>query len=316
MPGSARIALLAACFFWAISFIATKVALDSAPPLTVVALRLAISALCFGGWLALARVPRGGTGVAALLRQPRVLGSAFVLSLLGTGLHYGTQTLGLARTSAANASLYAVTAPITIAILGAILLRERLSTGKVLGIGMALLGVLLVMGPEDVLAFRLADHMIGDLLVLSSIAMWGLFTVFGKKMTDELGALRLTALVTIIGALWMAPIGLIECAVQGFDPRAITLIGWGAIAFLGVLCSFLATLLYFFALERSESQKVGVYLYTLPPQTALFSALFLGERLAWHFFAGSVLILAGVAITDRGLALFRRRQSPGSGRSG
>ncbi|MCD4749976.1 MAG: DMT family transporter, partial [Thermoanaerobaculales bacterium] len=177
MPTAARFAVLAACFLWAVSFIATKIALETTPPLLVVSLRLVISALCFAVWLGLERSPDRP-------RPDRLILRLFGLSLLGTGLHYGLQTLGLQYTTASNASLYAVTGPITIALFGAAFLGERLGPAKVVGIAVALIGVLVVMGLEDIAAFDWRGHLLGDLLVLISIAMWGLFTVFGKKLTD------------------------------------------------------------------------------------------------------------------------------------
>jgi drug/metabolite transporter (DMT)-like permease len=129
--------------------------------------------------------------------------------------------------------------------------------------------------------------------------MWGFFTVLGKKLTDELGALRLTSLVTLLGAAYMLPLGWIELELTGRSLSDIAPLGWMAIAFLGVGCCFLAVLLYFVALEHSESQKVGVYLYTIPPMTALVAALFLGETLSWNLLLGSLLVYAGVYLTER-----------------
>src|SRR5512137_1143098 len=116
MPIKACSALLLACVLWAVSFIATKKALESTPPLTVVALRLIVSAVCFAAWLA---VTRRKLPLAAMRASA---GRLILLSLCGGGLHYGLQTVGLQYTSASNGSLYAVTAPITIAILGVLFL--------------------------------------------------------------------------------------------------------------------------------------------------------------------------------------------------
>ena len=292
MPTAARFAVLAACFLWAVSFIATKIALETTPPLLVVSLRLVISALCFAVWLGLERSPDRP-------RPDRLILRLFGLSLLGTGLHYGLQTLGLQYTTASNASLYAVTGPITIALFGAAFLGERLGPAKVVGIAVALIGVLVVMGLEDIAAFDWRGHLLGDLLVLISIAMWGLFTVFGKKLTDAVGALRVTALVTVLGAVWMAPVGWVEMRLADFALGGISAPAWLAIAFLGVGCSFGATLLYFIALEKTEAQKVGVYLYTIPPMTAVVAWLTLDERLGAAFVVGSALVFAGVAMTER-----------------
>ena len=299
MPSGARIALLTACALWAVSFVATKVALEAAPPMVVVSLRLLISAACFLPWLlAVGRGRTDGTpwGIGGARGWLRI----FSLSLLGTGLHYGLQTVGLQYTTASRASLYAVTAPITILLLSAVFLGERITRRKALGVTLAVAGVLVVMGIDTLTALQLDAYVIGDLLVLVSIVMWGLFTVFGKRATDQLGALRVTALVTVIGALWMAPIGWIEMRRTGFSLARMQLDSWLAVAFLGVGCSFLATFLYFVALERTESQKVGVYLYTIPPMTAVIAALYLGEVISVDLVIGAILVIAGVALTERG----------------
>ena len=77
----------------------------------------------------------------------------------------------------------------------------RITARKALGVGVAVAGVLVVLGPGTLTTLELDAHVKGDLLVLVSIAMWGLFTVLGKKATDELGALKFIAWVTLIGAL-------------------------------------------------------------------------------------------------------------------
>ena len=293
IPVSAKLALVAACFFWAASFIATKTALDNIPPLTLVTLRLVISSLCFLVWLLVMKrkIPFGGS---AWFRR------LFLLSLFGTGLHYGIQTVGIQYTTASNASLYAVTGPISITIIAALFLGERITLKKAVGIGCAMVGVLMVMGFDTLLAFELKGHLVGDLLVLASISMWGIFTVLGKGMIRQMSAIDLTAMVTFMGTLYMIPIGWFESHQQSFSLAAIPLDAWAAVAFLGITCSFLATLLYFFALERAESQKVGVYLYTIPPMTYIIAALYLKETIGINLILGSLVVLAGVYMTEKG----------------
>ena len=203
MRTSTRFALLAACFLWAISFVATKIALESVPPLTVVSLRLLIASACFLPILLAGGRWRKITDRGVLLRL-------FGLSLFGAGLHYGFQTVGLQTTNASNASVYVATGPITILLLAVVFLGEKLTARKLLGIAIAVAGVLVVMGPETLAGFELEGSLVGDLLVFASIVMWGCFTVFGKKITDALGALTVTATVTLIGAAWMAPVGWLE----------------------------------------------------------------------------------------------------------
>lgn len=224
----------------------------------------------------------------------------FYLSMFGTTLHYGSQTMGLEFTSASNASLYAVTGPLTITLIAAIWLKERMTLQKSVGILCALLGVLVVMGLEVLRNFEITHFFRGDGLVILSIFMWGLFTVFGKDLTRKMGGLALTAWVTFIGTICMIPIAVVEIKNPNFILSSVPSEAWWSIAFLGVTCSFLATLLYFLALERIESQKVGVFLYTIPPMTYLFAGLFLGEQMTLQLGLGSVLVFAGVYLTEKG----------------
>ncbi len=293
MTASTRLALLGACFLWAISFVATKIALEVVPPLTVVSLRLLIASVCFlpvlatgGRWRTIAKGP--------------TLAKLFGLSLFGAGLHYGFQTVGLQTTNASNASVYVATGPITILLLAVFFLGEKLNARKLAGIAIAIAGVVVVMGPETLMGFKLEGSLVGDLLVLASIVMWGCFTVFGKKITDQLGALTVTAAVTLIGATWMAPVGWLDMQRTGFTLAEVTPTAWAAVAYLGGACNFLAVLLYFTALQRTESQKVGVYLYAIPPMTAVAAALVLSEPITLGLVAGTVLVIAGVALTERG----------------
>lgn len=290
---ASKIALLVACFFWAVSFIATKVALETVPALTVVSLRLIISALCFLIWLAIRR-PRLKLG------RPAWLGKLFVLSLFGTGLHYGFQTIGIGMTTASNASIYAATGPVLITIISALFLSERITGKKAVGIVIALSGVLMVMGIDKLLTFELKGHLLGDLLVFASIMMWAVFTVMGKGMTQRISALDITTVVTVMGAIYMAPPGIMALNQAQVSLSTIPLKAWAAMVFLGVTCSFLATLLYFYALEKTESQKVGVYLYTIPPMTVFFASLYLKETIGLNLIIGTLAVLIGVYLTERG----------------
>jgi drug/metabolite transporter (DMT)-like permease len=293
VTAATRVALLGACALWAVSFVATKIALQVAPPLTVVSLRLLVASACFLPLLVLTGRWRRIDG------RPDVLRLAG-LSLFGAGLHYGFQTVGLQTTNASNASVYVATGPITILLLAVVFLGERLTGPKVVGITIAVVGVLVVMGPDTIARLELSGGLAGDLLVIGSIVMWGCFTVLGKKVTDRLGALTVTAAVTLIGAAWMAPVGWLEVQRTGFDLANVSPTAWAAVTYLGAGCNFLAVLLYFTALQRTESQKVGVYLYSIPPMTAVAAAAVLDEPITFGLVLGTVLVIAGVALTERG----------------
>lgn len=293
MNVKAKSALLTACLFWAASFIATKIALSSIPPITIVSLRLIISAICFILWIYIK-----GEKFDLFTRSNII--QLLLLSIFGTGLHYGIQTIGLQFTSASKGGVYAVTAPITILIIAALFLKERITLRKGVGVMIALLGVIIVMGFDTILDFDLKGNLLGDLLVLISIVMWGIFTVMGKSVTSKMSALKMTAAITIIGAVYMVPAGIYEMYSTSFPLRSINGAAWLSVLFLGITCSFLATLLYVYALSLSESQKVGVYLYTIPPMTQVIAFLVLNEAVGISLLAGSAIVISGLYLTEKG----------------
>ncbi|MBN2382855.1 DMT family transporter [bacterium] len=287
--------IMIACFFWAISFIATKIATATVPPLAIVLLRLLISSLCFWLWFRFKRYQVFAVGIPGF----SLFIVLFLISLFGSSLHYSVQTFGIMTTSASNASLFAVTAPLFITIISVLFLGERITPLKFTGIVLAMSGVLMVMHGDTTISTGSDGQIQGDLLVLASLLMWAIFTVMSKSVISRFGALRLTALITYIGAITMVPPAIIEASQLDFDYTTIPVQAWLAISFLGVTCSFLATLLYMAALETTESQKVGVYLYTVPIITYFFAAIFLGEHIHVFLIAGSVLVIGGVALTER-----------------
>ncbi len=289
----AKSALLTACLFWAASFIATKIALASVPPITVVSLRLIVSAICFVAWMYI----KGEN--FSIFNRSNLLQLA-LLSIFGTGLHYSIQTIGLQFTTASKGGVYAVTGPITILIIAAVFLKEKVTLRKGVGVGIALLGVIIVMGFDTIIDFDLKGNLLGDLLVLISIVMWGIFTVMGKSVTSKMSALKMTAAITIIGSVYMIPAAIVELNITGFDVSSIRNDAWLSILFLGITCSFLATLLYVYALSLSESQKVGVYLYTIPLMTQIIAFLVLKESIGISLLAGSFIVISGLYLTEKG----------------
>jgi drug/metabolite transporter (DMT)-like permease len=117
-------------------------------------------------------------------------------------------------------------------------------------------------------------------------------------MASAHGALPVLGGATILGAAWMAPAAAAELALRGASLADVPWRAWAAISFLGVGCSFLATLLWFRALETTGAQEVGVWLYTIPPMTITAAGVFLHEPVGWGLVGGAALVLAGVRLTE------------------
>lgn len=276
--------------------------------MTVVMTRLLISSFCFWLFLRFSKDRQPWSGRLIELIPPKI----WLLSLAGCSLHYWTQTLGLSMTTPDRASIYAATGPIVILLIGRAFLGERLGRRKILGILLAMAGALVVSMPELLIpsSSQLVTSaalqpgrpdfqmILGDLLVLLSIALWACFTVGGKSLSRTIPAHILTARMTYAGTLTVIPIALLESGGSLSHLWNLPAQVWGALAFLGIGCSFGATLLYMKALKNLEAGQVGAFLYTVPPMTCLLTWLQGGMPPQTGVIIGGLTVLAGVWLSE------------------
>lgn len=276
---------------WGASFVATKHALEQVSPATVVCLRFAMGVVILGA----AVLARGQwAGIAA-----PDLGWFALLGFLGVAFHQWLQSNGLVTARATTSAWIVTTTPVFVALLGRVMLRERLGGMRMLGIVVAAVGVLVVVSrgdPSIILSFgRLGAP--GDALILASSANWAVFTVLSRRMLDRHPAARMMFWVMVLG--WIPTCGWFSAAGGPTEIARLDGGGWLAVAFLGVCCSGLAYIFWYDALRRIPAARVSACLY-LEPLVAMALAWYLGqERPGIVSLLGGALIVGGVWIVNR-----------------
>jgi drug/metabolite transporter (DMT)-like permease len=186
-----------------------------------------------------------------------------------------------------------------IAVLGWMVLNERLGWGTALGIALAAAGVLLVVSRGD-LGSLTNGHFgtRGDFLILISSPNWAIFSVISRKGLKKYPATQMMLYVMALGWLFTTPFFF---AGNDFgEISRFTFAGWMSIVFLGVFCSGLAYIFWYDALKSITASQVGVFLYLEPLVAVVVAALLLGEKILATSLAGGALILLGVWIVNRG----------------
>lgn len=281
----AILAVLFAVVVWGASFIATKIAVGEAAPLTVVWLRFGMGVAVMGA-VVLARrqlsLPAKGD-----------LAYFALLGFLGIAFHQWLQSNGLVTSQASTTSWIIASTPVFMALLGWMVLGERVGSLAALGIGVAALGVLVVATRGDLsslAAGRLGAP--GDWLILASAPNWAVFSVLSRRGLRRYPSAGMMFWVMTFG--WLLA-GLLFLAGPGIaDVSRLSARGWMAVIFLGVFCSGLAYVFWYDALSRLPSSQVGTFLYIEPLVTVAIAAAMLGEKLTLPTLAGGVAILIGV----------------------
>jgi drug/metabolite transporter (DMT)-like permease len=286
----AMLEALGAVLVWGASFIATKVALRDVSPITVVWLRFTMGVAMLG---TAAAFKKQFTPLPA-----RELGYFALLGFLGITFHQWLQSNGLVTAQATTTAWIITTTPIFIALLGWLVLKERLGWLAAAGIALAMLGVLLVVSRGQWSAVAAGRFWTtGDVLVFISAPNWAVFSVLSRRGLREHPATQM--MFYVMGFGWLFTTALFAAQGAWAEVARLSLPGWLGVAFLGIFCSGLAYIFWYDALQRLPASRVGVFLYLEPLVAVVVAALVLGEAVLPAVLIGGGAILAGVWLVNR-----------------
>jgi Predicted permeases len=199
--------------------------------------------------------------------------------------------------SVTNMSLLAATAPIFIALVSRFILKERLDSRQVLGLGIAVCGVVVLVtrgDPSLLLNLGLSG---GDLWMLAGALCFGTYTILVRYRPASIPQVEFLTVLMGLGALWMLPfVAYGWCFGAGFTVptpgEAFSLLC------LGVLTSVIAFLWWNEAIARIGSVRCGAMYYSLPFFSFLLAMVTLGERLSLPQAVGGILIIGGILFSS------------------
>ncbi|HMK46336.1 MAG TPA: DMT family transporter [Methanocella sp.] len=270
---------------WGASSIAAKEVLTQLNPVETVTIRFAIA---FAVVLAAALLFKQDALKVRLSDIP-----AFIfLSITGVSLQFVLQVFSLVYTTVTNFSLLFNLSTFFIIIFGALLLNEAPKRKQLIGGLVGFVGVFLIVAAGTV-DLSLA-HLPGDLMGLSSAALFGLYTVASKKISRRYSPLTLLLYTFFFGLVGMLPFYVFTTPMRSLT--TLTPLSWVSLGFLAICCSVVAFLIYNHGLEKLPASMVGMSIYVTPLAGVTLAVILLGESLTIYTIAGAVLIMAGLYI--------------------
>lgn len=267
---------------------ASKVIAPALPPFLAGALRLAVAAAVLVPW---ARRREPDALAAGLDRHDRLL--LALQAAAGTVGFTVLMILGVARTSAADASVVSGSLPAMAALVAVALFGERPGARRWLAILLATAGVVAVSLSADAGPAGPA-RLAGNLLVLGAVASESLFILLNKRLHRRLPALTQAAAMTVLGLAWVAVPALLEA--RRADLAAVPAGAWGAVAYYGLVPTVLGFAWWYRGAERVSGAEAGVFTAVMPLAGAALSALVLGEPLGLRHAVGLALVTAAVVL--------------------
>lgn len=213
--------------------------------------------------------------------------------LLGTLLFLvvGTQTAGLAFTTANRAAFITGLAVVLAPLAAALLARQRVPWAVWLGAGLCLTGL-------TSLSFEGAPLNIGDALVLVTALTYTAYILALGQVAHRHAALALTAVSIVTNALlslgWMLGQALLTAA----PPHVPPVTTWGALLFIS-LVGTVGTYLFQIHGQRQVSPSETVIILSLEPVFALLTSMVvLQETIGTRGWIGVVLMMSGLLVSQ------------------
>ena len=278
--GRALALLVVAAVLWGASLPAGKVALREIGPTWLIADRFALASVAFlpvVAWRSL-RLTRT---VAAQVVAGGVL-AALVVFLL--------QFEGLSRTTASSAALIVATAAPLLAVFAAVVDREMPSRLAWVAVALSVVGVALMAGRPGP-----GRTLLGDAMCLGAMTGTAAWVLLMRRIAWAIGPVEAAALQFLVGLALLVPLGLWR---EGPHP-ALSASGWGAVLFLGVVCTGLTFALWNWGVMRVEAARAGVIANLEPLVGTALGVAVLGEHVTPLTLVGGATLVAAAVLASR-----------------
>jgi drug/metabolite transporter (DMT)-like permease len=273
------------CLLWSSAFSVAKFAMTDCPPLLLLTARFLLAGLLVLGAAAVGgmKLNMGRRDVALFA----LLGVANQAAYLGLGY------IGLHSISSGLSALIISANPVLTAVFATALLGERMTWRKIAGLLLGIAGVAIVV--QNRLAGG-ADHLTGILFSLAALVSLVGGTILFKRFAPRGDLWIGNGVQSIAAGLVLAPVAFGTESVADIVPSWRLL---AAFAFLVLLVSVFAYLLWFRILAVSGATAASSYHFLMPPLGLLFGWLLLGEHVAPLDLIGIVPVALGIYLVTR-----------------
>ena len=281
LDGRTLACIAIALLTWSSAYAFIAYALAAFTPGEIALARLGIASICFALLLLVRRV-----GLPARRDWPQLA----LLGVIGLTVYHFCLNAAETRIASGTASILLSLIPAATAAVSAIWLRERLSARMLVGLGIALLGVVLVI----VASGRQVKFQPMALLVLVSVLASAVYFVGQKPMFARNSMLGVTAFTFFAGTLGALPLG-------WHLPQAMAVATWprlAALLWLGIAPTFIGYLAWNIALRRTSASQVSSFIYFSPPIAVLIGMLWLHEQPGLLTLLGGVITIVGVVVAN------------------
>lgn len=277
------IALLIAYTIWGINFVVAKITLQEFPPMSLAFLRFALASL----FLAPFFIAQSKKVKIDKKDLPKLIAVGILIITLNISFFFE----GIKRTTAINASVLTLTAPILSALLGWWFLKEKIFFINLIGVILGFLGALIIIGLPQLITGNFSPQTtIGNVLIILASISWVVGAIVSKPLLNKYPTLIITAIAFMVGTLtFFIPAGFEYVQNPGWVNQ-VTILGLLGVAFMTLLSSISAYFLFEWGLSKTSVYLADLFHYIEPFIAGFLGMTILGEKISTSFLIGGAMI--------------------------
>ena len=261
---------------WGFGYALTKIGMDQFTPLLLMSLRFGIAGLILV-WFT--KPPWG------FMRE------LFIIAFIGSTFQYGFTYYGLKGIDVSTASILVQLEGPILVLLSTLILKERLGWPRALGMGLAFIGVIVIVGEP-----RLNDSLDSVALVITGAIFWAIAQIMISRL-KSLSGITILAWVAIIATPQMLLISLLIEEGQWESIKTANLVDWSIVFYLSFIMTVIGYSVWYHLLRICDVSKISPFLMLLPVTSIIAGIVLLGEKFTLAMGIGGVLVMTGVAST-------------------
>ena len=286
------------CVIWGSTWLALKIGASAVPPGLFSGTRWTVAGGLLLLWLAL----RGEKVRVRSDLWPRLIAvGLLMISLNAIIMMYGLRLVGSGLASIISAAL----TPLSLLGFAVALGQEPWTRRQTMAMGVGLSGILVLFGPDALSGTAGMAELLGAMLQIVGCLCYSAGSVLARPLMRSMTPAQLGGFANLIGGVLLLVFSI------PFEPGArdaLTLDwgvpAWSAWAFLLVLSSLGATMIYFVLIRDWGASRTGSYAFVSPVIAVFLGTVLNGERLDLRDAVGMMLMLGAAA-----LVLHRPRNS-------
>ena len=195
-------------------------------------------------------------------------------------------------TNATNMALLAATSPIIMALMARVFLKEKLTRVQVVGILVAMSGILVLISKGTITTFTSMTFTSGDLWMMAAVVFFAAYSLQLRLRPKNFPQTAFFSLLVALGFLALVPAMLyLLLSAPRTMPQGNALY---SLIYIGIGAGVLAFLLWNAALERIGIVRAGIIYYSIPLFSTIEAMILLGENMNISQIVGGALILGGI----------------------